>query len=251
MTQPTNTARFLLKAGERTVTRDQILKAIEEFDRKGLRDRPSVGDNRRGWSIEENGKRYNPKWILKLATDTPLGKFAHKQARETLNALGFKPHSDSNWRSKGAEDRTCLNGDDEVEEEGEAGELTFDTESNLQVALRANIEQLEAKLTVTDGGKEQMVKYGGTANPGRIDITAKDGEGAVVVIELKAGEADRDAVGQILGYMGALPPGNKPTRGILVAEDFSPQAKAAASIVPGLQLRKYTFKFAFETVGAD
>lgn len=39
-------------------------------------------------------------------------------------------------------------------------------------------------------------------------------------------------------------------RGILVAKDFSPRAVAAARVVPGLQLRKYNFKFAFEIVGA-
>jgi hypothetical protein len=39
-------------------------------------------------------------------------------------------------------------------------------------------------------------------------------------------------------------------RGILVAKDFTPRAIAAARIVPGLQLRKYNFRFAFEIVGA-
>jgi hypothetical protein len=250
MPQPTDTAIFVLKAGEHTVTRNQIVQAMDEFDRKSLRDKPSVGDNRKGWFIEGNGKRYNPKWILKLATDTPLGEFTHKQAKETLSALGFKPHRDPYCQGEGTEDHRPLNDDNESQEADESEELTFDKERYLQAALRANIEQLEAKLEIIDGGKERTVEYGGAANPGRIDITAKDDVGAIVVIELKAGEAGRHAIGQILGYMGALAPGSKPTRGILVAEDFSPQAKAAASAVPGLQLRKYNFKFAFEIVGA-
>jgi endonuclease len=131
---------------------------------------------------------------------------------------------------------------------------TFDRERDLQRALRANIKQLEAGLTITDGGKEQIVKYGGKAEPGRIDITAEDRKGVKVVIELKRGKAGRRAVGQILGYMGVLMRGNKPIRGILVAAEFSPQGIAAAVPVPNLQLRKYILrgplKSTFEIVGA-
>ena len=131
---------------------------------------------------------------------------------------------------------------------------TFSREGDLQRALRANIKQLEAGLTISDGGKERIVKYGGKAEPGRIDITAKDGKGVTVVIELKRGKAGRRAIGQLLGYMGILMRDNKPIRGILVAAEFSPQGIAAAFPVPNLQLRKYTFRTpsnsSFKTVGA-
>jgi RecB family endonuclease NucS len=114
--------------------------------------------------------------------------------------------------------------------------------SKLQAALRANIKRLEAGLKITDGGKEQIVKYGGTANPGRIDITAKDRKGATVVIEVKSGKVGRRAIGQILGYMGALMRllREKRIRGFLVAKEFSPQGKAAARPVPTLKLRKFS-----------
>ena len=74
--------------------------------------------------------------------------------------------------------------------------MTFGLERDLQMALRANIEQLEPALTITDGGSERIVESG------RIDITARDKDGCTVVIELKTGVADRDAVGQIRSYMG-------------------------------------------------
>lgn len=250
MRPPSTTARFLFNAGERTVARDQILNAMAEFDEKKLRDRPRIGNSRKGWSVEENGQRYNPKWILKLATGIGLVKFAHKQARETLSALGFKLEFDSNWQIKRVEDHAQLNNDDEVEEDADAEELTFDLERDLKRALRVNIERLEAKLKITDGGKEQKVEYPGEEHEwGLIDITAEDGNGATVVIELKAGRAGRRAVGQILGYMGALGNREKPIRGILVADEFSPQARAAARVIPNLELRKYSFKFAFEIPG--
>jgi len=38
----------------------------------------------------------------------------------------------------------------------------------------------------------------------------------------------------------------KPVRGILIAGDFEKNAIYAASAVPNLQLKKYTFKFTFE-----
>ena len=59
-----------------------------------------------------------------------------------------------------------------------------------------SIEELEPGLGIIDGGTERSV------DSGFIDITAKAADGTVVVIELKAGTARRDAVGQILSYMG-------------------------------------------------
>lgn len=127
-------------------------------------------------------------------------------------------------------------------------------ERDLKRTLRGKIERLEPGLKIADRGKERTVEYGGTANPGQIDITAEDRRGATVVIELKRGKVGRRAIGQILGYMGALMLREKSIRGILVAEKFSPQGIAAARPVPALQLRRYTHrqrKFAFEVVGAD
>ena len=54
----------------------------------------------------------------------------------------------------------------------------------MQKALRANIQQLELGLEIVDGGAER------TVDAGRIDITAEDTNGRLVVIELKAGRAE-------------------------------------------------------------
>lgn len=114
----------------------------------------------------------------------------------------------------------------------------YRTERDLKAALCKNIERLEVGLKIADDGKERQVRFGGKAEPGRIDITCQDTNGTTVVIELKRGKAGRGAVGQILSYMGALMLTEKRVRGILVAREFSPQGKAAASTVPALQLRK-------------
>jgi RecB family endonuclease NucS len=126
------------------------------------------------------------------------------------------------------------------EEASDALEATFGLERDLQIALRKNIEQLKEDLTITDDGKEQTVPSG------RIDILAKDAKGADVVIELKAGTADRDAVGQILSYLGDLrEQSKKPARGILIAGDFTARAISAAKAAGSIKLMKYAFKFSF------
>jgi hypothetical protein len=126
----------------------------------------------------------------------------------------------------------------------EALETTFSLERDLQRALRSNIEQLEAGLKIVDAGTERSVASG------RIDITAEDTQGATVVIELKAGEADRDAIAQVLSYTGDITGiSGKPIRGILVAGGFSTRAMSAARAVPDVELKIYSFKFSFKSAG--
>jgi hypothetical protein len=225
------TALFNPESGERTVTRDQILEGMKKFDQDYRGKAPETG---RIWFIEENKKRYPPKWVLSLATGVPRTEFnGGEQTNKVLLALGFEP--------KQVEDED----EPKLEQADEAIKTTFGIERDLQAALRSHIEQLEQGLKITDGGKEKTVESG------RIDITAEDKNGATVVIELKASEADRDAIGQILGYMGDLTHDKNFVRGILVAGEFSPRAIAAARVVPNLRLKKYSFNFAFETVGTE
>lgn len=115
----------------------------------------------------------------------------------------------------------------------------FSLERDLEAALRANIRQLEQGLTVVDEGRQRNVPSG------RIDILAEDND-SLVVIELKAVMAPRDAVAQILAYMGDLASGGDDVRGILVAPEFDPRAVSAARMAPGLKLVKYSFAFTFE-----
>jgi len=116
----------------------------------------------------------------------------------------------------------------------------FEKEVELQRALRANIEQTEVGLKITDGGREAVVASG------RIDITAQDREGNTVLIELKSGIADRDAVAQIASYLGDSVNSAHGLRGMLIAHDFSPRALSAARMVSCLELHRYGYRFTFE-----
>lgn len=131
----------------------------------------------------------------------------------------------------------------ELEAVAELEKVTFGLERDLQEALRENIGQLEPGLKIIDDGKEQIVASG------KIDISAKDKRGATVVIELKAGEADREAVAQLLSYMGDIvSDGGKPVRGILLAAKFSARAISAARASANIELKRYSFNFSFQAV---
>jgi hypothetical protein len=124
----------------------------------------------------------------------------------------------------------------------EAFETKFGLERDLQVALRAHIGQLVPRAQIADNGRERSVASG------RIDIIARDESGAMVVVELKAGEADREAIGQILSYMGDLLDEEEQVRGIIVARSFTTRAISAARSVPTIQLIQYGFQFNFEPI---
>lgn len=118
----------------------------------------------------------------------------------------------------------------------------FELERHLQSELRKEIGQLEAGLQIIDDGLERSVASG------FIDILARDGTGALVVIELKAGLAKREAIGQITGYMGDLMVEEVGTsvRGILVAADFDKSCQSGVRAIPTLKLKRYRFSFTFE-----
>ena len=145
-------------------------------------------------------------------------------------------------------DETSGNGGGHSEVENEAiadnGRL-IGLERDMQAALRGSIKQLEPGLEIIDDGAERSV------SSGFIDITAKDADGKIVVIELKTGTARQRAVAQILSYMGdiAEEEPDAMVRGILVAADFDTKARAAARVVPVLSLQSYRVNFKF--TGAD
>ena len=138
--------------------------------------------------------------------------------------------------------------DEEEEKSGsqeyeESSEITFGLERDLQLALRSDITQLNNGFEIIDNGIERNTRAG------RIDITASDSEGRVVVVELKVGRPNSSVVAQVLSYMAAIKEEeNKLVRGLVVAGDFSDRVVLAAQAVPNLDLYKYSFQFSFTKV---
>ena len=140
---------------------------------------------------------------------------------------------------------------DEVQAPEQAAEEAIDTslslEADLEDALAGNLTQLEKGLRLyeTNGAAGRQVD---AKEAGRIDLLAVDPDENLVVIELKAGDADRQVCGQIQAYMGWVKQhlaGSRSVRGMIIAHDFTDRAKLAATVVPGLSLKKYRVNFVF------
>lgn len=88
------------QTGEHTVTREQILAAMNEFD---SRCRSAEQDAGTIYAVEEGGKPYPPKRILELATGVPRNKFyGGEPSNDVFRSLGFlvsKAHSENGWAS--------------------------------------------------------------------------------------------------------------------------------------------------------
>ncbi len=122
-------------------------------------------------------------------------------------------------------------------------EVSLSMERDLQNFLLNDLSQLEDGLTLFENGKEH------TIDVGRIDILALDNKGDFVVIELKAGKAKDDSVGQILGYIGYVQEkisNKKNVRGYIVASDFEERVKYAIKNIPNVKLKTYSVKFYFK-----
>ncbi len=212
-------SRGILNGGTHLLNNKSVTPLIEFMTEHGLSRLVSAA---KGWSLDVNGEFRNP----------------HSAEATSGNVEGLQ--NPGNVFNK---QNTSINphyaGGQEPDAES-ADELTFALERDLQKALRENIGQLDPELTIVDGGSERKVAAG------RIDITAEAPDGALVVIECKAGKADLRAIGQILSYMGAVSSDpNRHVRGILVAGDFDPRAVMAVRAVPNLSLKAYSFQFAF------
>lgn len=118
-------------------------------------------------------------------------------------------------------------------------ESSLSLERDLEDQIVSHLDVLEPGLT--------LVSRQETSDVGRLDLLARDAEGRMVIIELKAGEAKDSSIGQIARYIGwyAQKEG-KPPRAILVASGFSEPVRWAAKAIPGLKLVTYRVQFVFE-----
>ena len=135
-----------------------------------------------------------------------------------------------------------------AEELGETGDESATStggvrlvERNLQRAIAKDLGKIEDGLELL--GEEVPVETG------RMDILAESRDETLVVIELKADEANEGALAQVMSYMAALTvERDRTVRGYLIAESFSDRVKWAAKRDPDLRLLRYLLNPTFETV---
>jgi hypothetical protein len=142
------------------------------------------------------------------------------------------------------------------QEEGEVSPEEADAEAaftgvallelHLQDYLHRNWRVVFPELDIYRGteGREFV-----TSEPsvGVIDFLCTDHEGNFVVVETKRNEPDRQAVGQLLGYMGwvqrKLCPAGKSVRGILIASGMTDRLQLAVAALPNVDVYLYEISF--------
>ena len=132
--------------------------------------------------------------------------------------------------------------EEEIIEEEAVTEFAISIEKDLQIYLSNRLTEIEEGLT--------LVSREYKTDAGFIDILCKDKNGDYIIIETKAGKAKDAALGQILGYIGALKESGvtENIRGILVASDFDNRLFYAAKALANITLTKYNLSFRFDKV---
>ena len=189
----------------------------------------------RTYAVKHNGRDYPAKELLRML----VGDIGNLSGREPTNHY-FRDH-----------DFQIGEIGDEVRAPEQAFEEAIDTslslEADLEAALAANLAQLEKGLRLyeADGAAGRQLD---AKEARRIDLLAVDPNQNLVVIEVKAGDTDRQVCGQIQAHLGWVKQNlaaSRSVKGIIITHDFTERARLAATVVPGLSLEKYRVNFVF------
>lgn len=183
---------------------------------------------------------------------------------EKLTSLVLKNFPTSKWqkthyswyKSKIKQGEISVPGfDSEVENSNSNAETESEVQETIEVSLSLErdlhsyfamrVDEIETGLVLMEDGVEYQT------DAGRIDLLAKDEANYTVVIELKAGKAKDNALGQLLGYMGCIGAKSEKStnvRGVLVASDFEPRVIYAAKGLPSIKLIKYRISFELQEI---
>ena len=176
-----------------------------------------------------------------ILTKLVLEHFPNSQWKETHYAWYRSKIKTGKFDLSGLIEKSDLV-EDAISQDDAVTEFAISIERDLQLYLSNRLNDIEEGLILV----EREFK----TEAGFIDILCKDKNGNYVIIETKAGRAKDAAIGQLLGYIGALKASGieKEVRGILVASDFESRLLFAAKAIGSVVLRKYNVSFTFEKV---
>lgn len=205
---------------------------------------PAIRKCLRGLSVNHKGGDY-PNSLRQHAFLVRVGQGLFRRRDHARDEADETSADGSEWV-----DANEADGAPTADLESAAIDTSLSLERDLENSLINDLAQIEPQLQLfqDQGISGRQVDAGAV---GRIDILATDGDGSLVVIELKAGRADDRACGQILRYMGWVKEhlaGDRMVRGIIVANDFSDAMKYAAKAMAGVILQKYEIRFRFSPV---
>jgi RecB family endonuclease NucS len=144
---------------------------------------------------------------------------------------------------QGDDDVAASEGDSDIEI-SLAASREFAFERDLRNYLSKNLGLIESGLKLYDEEGITGVEFpvGGRF----IDLLAVSEDGCFVVIELKVSRGYDRVVGQLLRYMawiGKNLESVQPVRGVIVANNITPDLVLAASLVPTVRLVEYELSF--------
>ncbi len=133
----------------------------------------------------------------------------------------------------------------ETGEDQSVTEFAVSIEKDLQVYLSNRLTDIEEGLT--------LVSREYKTEAGLIDLLCKDKNGDYLIIETKAGVGKDGALGQLLGYIGALKDTGirENIRGMLVASGFEQRVVYACKVLGNVTLVKYNLSFKFEKIAKE
>jgi hypothetical protein len=220
------------------ITRNDMLGAMHVFDKEW---RPTYPEWKwKVYAVVHEGKNYPPKDLLRIAAGTDEVPGGGRPVNIHFERLGFEIATlGESLPDAGDVDTNA------------AIDASLSLERDLEKFLLQHLSELEPGLKPC---RESAVAGSqvGLATAGRLDVLARGADGALVVIEIKAGEATDSVCGQILRYMGwvqeHLSANDEKVRGIVVANDFSERLRLAARAMPNVTLKRYAVRFSFEDI---
>lgn len=138
-----------------------------------------------------------------------------------------------------------------IEEASSQSDVSFAYEKDLQNYLARNLHVLEPGLKLYEEEGFNGVEY--NAGGRFVDILALDHDNNFVVVELKVSRGYDRVIGQLLRYMGWIEQNlasNRGVRGIIVANEITPDLILATKNLPMVKLFEYEISFSVQPVRA-
>lgn len=182
-------------------------------------------------------------------THWPLGNTSEGE-RFRQRLLGIKKR----YEAFLAGDATELSTDVESEMLDEAAQLMFPLEAHLRDFIVSNIGSIDVRgrrlQVFVDQEGRRGVEY--QTGVGPIDVLAQDGDGNLVVFELKVSKGPDRALGQAFRYMGWIRKHlGREVSAVIVAHEIGEKLLYAVSVAPNVSLFEYKINFELRPVGLE
>ena len=232
---------FTTRSGKQVeITREQTLEGMRKFDETADEETLRTGTK---FYVENDGKRYPPKWVISLATGVQRNEFfgGLQGATKYLSDLGFE----TGVVEHRAGDPPSTDVPEDVEDPN-----AFVLEKYLEDFIVSNFQTIfkgELKIYEDKEGKVGQ-QFQAPDIHGRIDILATEPKtNSFVVIELKKGRPSDQVLGQVQRYMGwvkkTLCVDGQGVKGLIIGRNPDPKLTYGLEVTQNINVRYYKISF--------